>query len=52
MAPRYFLHSSTLIPALAGALVILLAYIGQYFILSLKDYIADMIIKAQTGISL
>ena len=35
-------------PALAGALVILLAYIGQYLILSLKKYIADRIIEAQT----
>ena len=35
-------------PALAGALVNLLAYIGQYLILSLKKYIADRIIEAQT----
>ena len=36
------------IPALAGALVILLAYIWQYLILSLKEYIAGKIIEAQT----
>ena len=35
-------------PALAGALVILLAYKRQYLILSLKKYIADRIIEAQT----
>ena len=36
-------------PALAGALVILLAYTRQNLILSLKKYIADRIIEAQTN---
>ena len=36
------------IPALAEALVILLAYIVQYLILSLKQYIADRISEAYT----
>jgi len=50
IATRYF-HLKVFSPALAGALVILLAYIGQYLILSSKIILLIGLLRLKPGIS-